>query len=63
MLRTVGDQPTLWESILPPAALRIPEELERVDRFLDDARFFEPYPAFSVSGWDDRRCRSRRICG
>jgi len=46
MLRTVGDQPTLWESILPPAILGLPEELERVDRLLDDPRFFEPYREF-----------------
>jgi IS5 family transposase len=45
MLRTVGDQATLWESILPSGVLRIPEELERVDRLLDDPRFFEPFRA------------------
>jgi IS5 family transposase len=46
MLRTVGDAPTLWESILPPAVLGMPAELEAVDRLLDDPRFFEPYRAF-----------------
>jgi len=46
MLRTVNDQPTLWESILPAAVLGMPAELEAVDRLLDDARFFEPYRAF-----------------
>ena len=46
MLRTVGDAPTLWETILPSAVLRMPAELERVDRLLDDPRFFEPYRAF-----------------
>ena len=46
MLRTVGDQPTLWETILPAAVLGMPAELEAVDRLLDDARFFEPYRAF-----------------
>jgi IS5 family transposase len=46
MLRTVGDQPTLWETILPAAVLGIPEELGRVDRLLDDSRFFEPYREF-----------------
>ena len=46
MLRTVGDQPTLWESILPSAVLGMPGELEAVDRLLDDPRFFEPYRAF-----------------
>ena len=43
MLRTVGDQPTLWESLLPAEALVMPAELERVDRLLDDERFFAPY--------------------
>ena len=32
MLRTVGDQPTLWESLLPVEALVMPAELQRVDR-------------------------------
>ena len=31
MLRTVGDQPTLWESLLPTEALVMPAELVRVD--------------------------------
>ena len=46
MLRTVGDQPTLWESLLPPEALVMPAELERVDRLLDDERFFAPFASF-----------------
>jgi IS5 family transposase len=46
MLRTVGDQPTLWESLLPPEALVMPVQLERVDRLLDDQRFFAPYASF-----------------
>ena len=46
MLRTVGEQPTLWESILPAEVLGMPAELEAVDRLLDDPRFFEPYRAF-----------------
>src|SRR6266581_6370075 len=46
MLRTVGDQATLWETILPPAVLGMPAELERVDRLLDDERFFAPYRRF-----------------
>lgn len=36
MLRTVGDQPSLWESILPA-------ELARVDALLDDSAFFAPF--------------------
>jgi IS5 family transposase len=46
MLRTVSEQPTLWESILPGPLLRMPAELEAVDRLLDDPRFFEPYRRF-----------------
>src|SRR5713226_2571659 len=46
MFRTVGDQPALWESILPAVVLRIPAELEAVDGLLDDPRFFEPFRAF-----------------
>jgi transposase, IS5 family len=46
MLRTVGDQPTLWEALLPPEALVMPVELVRVDRLLDDERFFAPYREF-----------------
>jgi transposase, IS5 family len=46
MLRTVGDQPSLWESILPEACLGMPAELEAVDRLLDDERFLVPYQTF-----------------
>src|SRR5215218_2005238 len=46
MLRTVGDQPTLWESLLPEQALIMPAELGRVDGLLDDPRFFAPYAEF-----------------
>ena len=46
MLRTVGEQPTLWEALLPVQALVMPAELVRVDRLLDDARFFAPYREF-----------------
>jgi hypothetical protein len=46
MLRTVGDQPSLWESLLPAEALVMPAELVRVDALLDDVRFFEPYVEF-----------------
>jgi len=45
MLRTRNDQPTLWESVLPPELLRLPVELTRVDALLDDQRFFAPFRA------------------
>ena len=46
MLRTVGDQATLWESLLPAEALVMAVELERVDRLLDDERFVAPFGEF-----------------
>lgn len=46
MLRTRNDQPTLWESVLPPEVLRMPTELARVDALLDDERFFAPFRAY-----------------
>src|SRR5579872_4890908 len=42
MFRTVGDQLSLWESLLPEEVLRLPEELARVDVLLDDPAFFAP---------------------
>jgi hypothetical protein len=45
MLRTRNDQPSLWESVLPEVCLRLPAELERVDAWLDDERFFAPFRA------------------
>ena len=46
MFRTVGDQPSLWESMLPAEVLRVPPELARVDALLDDPAFFAPFAAF-----------------
>jgi IS5 family transposase len=46
MLRTVADQPTLWEAILPEEVRRLPEELARVDGLLDDPAFFAPFVPF-----------------
>ena len=46
MLRTVGDQVSLWESLLPDEVRRLPEELARVDALLDDAAFFAPFVPF-----------------
>jgi transposase, IS5 family len=43
VFRTVGDQPSLWESILPEEVRRLPDELTRVDRLLDDPVFFAPF--------------------
>lgn len=46
MLRTRNLQPSLWESVLPEVCLRLPVELERVDGWLDDERFFAPFVPF-----------------
>jgi len=46
VLRTVGDQASLFESVLPPELLRLPAELARVDELLDDPVFFEPFREF-----------------
>jgi transposase, IS5 family len=45
-LRTVGDQPSLWESMLPAEVLRIAPELARADPLLDDPVFFAPFAPF-----------------
>ena len=46
MFRTVGDQPSLWESVLPEEVRRLPDELARVDALLDDPAFFAPFVPF-----------------
>jgi IS5 family transposase len=46
VFRTVNDQPTLWDSILPPELLVLPAELGRVDALLDDPVFFAPFAAY-----------------
>ncbi len=46
MYRTYGPGPSLWESLLPEPALRMPAELVRVDALLDDPAFFEPFRPF-----------------
>jgi transposase, IS5 family len=43
VFRTVGDQCSLWESLLPEEVLRLPAELARVDGLLDDPAFFAPF--------------------
>ena len=43
VFRTVNDQPTLWDAILPSELLVLPAELARVDALLDDPVFFEPF--------------------
>jgi IS5 family transposase len=45
VFRTVSDQLTLWDAILPPELLVLPIELARVDALLDDPVFFAPFAA------------------
>jgi IS5 family transposase len=46
VFRTVSDQLTLWDAILPAELLVLPTELARVDALLDDAVFFAPFAAY-----------------
>jgi IS5 family transposase len=46
VFRTVGEQVSLWEAVLPPELLCLPEELARVDELLDDEAFFGPFEEF-----------------
>jgi len=46
MLRTVADQPSLWDAILPEELRRLPTELARVDDLLDDRVLFTPFVPF-----------------
>ncbi len=46
MLRTYADQVSLWEAVLPDEVRRLPVELQRVDRLLDDEVFFGPFVPF-----------------
>jgi len=46
VFRTVNDQPTLWDAILPPQLLVLPAELARVDALLDDPVFFTPFVCY-----------------
>ena len=59
MFRTVGDQPTLWEAILPDELRRLPVELSRVDVLLDDPVFFAPFATHGLGG---RRRRWKPTC-
>ena len=46
MFRTVGDQVSLWEAVLPAELLKLPDELARIDALLDDPVFFAPFVPF-----------------
>jgi transposase, IS5 family len=46
VFRTVSDQVSLWEAVLPPELLKLPDELARIDALLDDPVFFAPFEPF-----------------
>jgi transposase, IS5 family len=46
VFRTVGDQPSLRESLLQAEVLRLSAELARVDALLDDPAFLAPFAPF-----------------
>jgi IS5 family transposase len=46
VFRRVGDQVSLWESMLPDELLALPGGLARVDALLDDPVFFTPFVPF-----------------
>jgi IS5 family transposase len=51
VFRTVGEQPGLWESILPVELRVLPCELARVDALLDDPAFLLRLCRSSIRGW------------
>ena len=46
MFRTVNDQLSLWDAILPRELLVLPDELARVDALLNDPVFFAPFVSY-----------------
>jgi IS5 family transposase len=46
VFRTVGDQVSLWEAVLPAELLKLPDELSRIDELLDDPVFLAPFVPF-----------------
>jgi len=46
VFRTIGDQPTLWDAVLPEQLQALPAELARVDALLDDPAFYAPMAPF-----------------
>jgi IS5 family transposase len=46
VLRTRAVEVSLWEAVLPPEVLRLPDELAQIDGLLDDPVFFAPFMPF-----------------
>jgi IS5 family transposase len=45
VLRVAAPPPPAWEALLPPEVRRLPDELVRIDAYLDDERFITPWRA------------------
>ena len=45
MLRVAAPPPPVWDALLPPEVPRLPDELARIDAYLDDERFITPWRA------------------
>lgn len=43
MLRVADQQISLWDAVLAPEMVRLPDELARIDAYLDDERFIAPW--------------------
>jgi transposase, IS5 family len=43
VLRVAGPLVTAWDEVLPEQARRLPDELARIDAYLDDERFVAPW--------------------
>jgi IS5 family transposase len=43
VLRVAGPLVTAWDEVLPEQARRLPQELARIDAYLDDERFIAPW--------------------
>ena len=62
-MRTRAVEVSLWEAVLPPEVLRLPEELARVDALLHDPAFFAPFVPFFDPRSAGRPRRWRPTCG
>jgi IS5 family transposase len=45
VLRVAAPPPPAWDPLLPPEVRRLPDELARIDAYLDDERFITPWRA------------------
>jgi IS5 family transposase len=63
VFRTISGPVSVWESLLPPELLRLPEELARVDVLLDDPVFFAPFAPYFIRCQSGRLLRSSVTCG